>query len=98
MGPLPNSVNKPTPDIPHFVRASGGILTVGEGEIRYIDGNRIELLSIDEAPSNDVVLRVTNNQLKIYERSNSNTCPKVYGFSGRRNAGRMGQQPRISFR
>lgn len=34
----------------------------------------IELLSTDKAPTNDVVLRVTNNLLKIYERSNSNTC------------------------
>ena len=34
----------------------------------------IELLSIDEVPDNDVVPRVTNNRLKIYGRSNSNTC------------------------
>lgn len=34
----------------------------------------IELLSIDEVLSNAVVLHVTNHQLKVYERSNSNTC------------------------
>nr|QJQ36503.1 RNA polymerase beta subunit [Pyrrosia lingua]QJQ36679.1 RNA polymerase beta subunit [Pyrrosia lingua]QJQ36767.1 RNA polymerase beta subunit [Pyrrosia lingua] len=50
------------------------VVSEREGQIRYIDGNLIELLSIDEIPGNDVVLRVTTNRLKIYERSNSNTC------------------------
>nr|UYP50637.1 RNA polymerase beta subunit [Dryopteris cacaina] len=50
------------------------VVSEREGQIQYIDGNRIELLSIDEAPGNDVVLRVTKSKLKIYERSNSNTC------------------------
>nr|QJQ36591.1 RNA polymerase beta subunit [Pyrrosia sheareri] len=50
------------------------VVSEREGQIRYIDGNLIELLSIDEIPGNVVVLRVTTNRLKIYERSNSNTC------------------------
>nr|QXO90639.1 RNA polymerase beta subunit [Pyrrosia assimilis] len=50
------------------------VVSEREGQIRYIDGNLIELLSIDEIPGNDVVLRVTTNRLKIYERSSSNTC------------------------
>nr|YP_010701065.1 RNA polymerase beta subunit [Lomagramma matthewii]WCI21305.1 RNA polymerase beta subunit [Lomagramma matthewii] len=50
------------------------VVSEREGQIRYLDGNRIELLSIDEVPSNDVVLRITNHKLRIYERSNSNTC------------------------
>nr|QKV47428.1 RNA polymerase beta subunit [Platycerium bifurcatum] len=50
------------------------IVSEREGEIRSIDGNLIELLSIDERPSNDVVSHVTTNRLKIYERSSSNTC------------------------
>nr|QKV47078.1 RNA polymerase beta subunit [Tectaria decurrens] len=50
------------------------VVSEREGQIRYIGGDMIELLSTDEAPSNDVVLRITNHQLKIYERSNSNTC------------------------
>nr|QKV46104.1 RNA polymerase subunit beta [Selliguea yakushimensis] len=50
------------------------VVSEREGQIRYIDGNLIELLSIEKIPSNDVVLRVTNNRLRVYERSNSNTC------------------------
>nr|YP_009426940.1 RNA polymerase beta subunit [Hypodematium crenatum]ASU95615.1 RNA polymerase beta subunit [Hypodematium crenatum] len=50
------------------------VVSEREGQIRYTDGNIIELLSIDEAPSNDVDLRITNNKLEIYGRSNSNTC------------------------
>nr|QKV47255.1 RNA polymerase beta subunit [Nephrolepis cordifolia] len=50
------------------------VVSEQEGQIRYIDGNIIELLSIDKAPSNDVIPRITNNKLKTYERSNSNTC------------------------
>nr|YP_009691181.1 RNA polymerase beta subunit [Davallia solida var. fejeensis]QEG57961.1 RNA polymerase beta subunit [Davallia solida var. fejeensis] len=50
------------------------VVSEREGQIQYIDGSVIELLSTDKAPTNDVVLHVTKNLLKIYERSNSNTC------------------------
>nr|YP_009690648.1 RNA polymerase beta subunit [Lomariopsis japurensis]QEG57428.1 RNA polymerase beta subunit [Lomariopsis japurensis] len=50
------------------------VVSEREGKIQYIDGNIIELLSIDEALINDVVVHVANNKLKIYERSNNNTC------------------------
>nr|YP_010211684.1 RNA polymerase beta subunit [Leptochilus decurrens]UBI43135.1 RNA polymerase beta subunit [Leptochilus decurrens] len=50
------------------------VVSEREGQIRYIDGNLIELLSVDEVPDNEVVPRVTKNRLKIYERPNSNTC------------------------
>nr|YP_010145542.1 RNA polymerase beta subunit [Coniogramme intermedia]QQO79442.1 RNA polymerase beta subunit [Coniogramme intermedia] len=45
-----------------------------EGKIQYIDGNRIELSSIHEARSDEFNFVVANEKLKIYERSNSNTC------------------------
>nr|YP_009427468.1 RNA polymerase beta subunit [Stegnogramma sagittifolia]ASU96142.1 RNA polymerase beta subunit [Stegnogramma sagittifolia] len=54
---------------------SGSVVVSGrEGQIRYIDGNTIELSSIHEATIDDAALRVISNKLKIYERSNSNTC------------------------
>nr|YP_009427643.1 RNA polymerase beta subunit [Woodsia polystichoides]ASU96317.1 RNA polymerase beta subunit [Woodsia polystichoides] len=54
---------------------SGSVVVSGrEGQIRYIDGNAVELSSIDEVTSNDAASRFINNKLKIYERSNSNTC------------------------
>nr|YP_010886171.1 RNA polymerase beta subunit [Athyrium otophorum]WJH16375.1 RNA polymerase beta subunit [Athyrium otophorum] len=54
---------------------SGSVVVSGrEGQIRYIDGDTIELSSIDEATGSDAALRVISNELKIYERSNGNTC------------------------
>nr|YP_011030790.1 RNA polymerase beta subunit [Hiya brooksiae]WQT71166.1 RNA polymerase beta subunit [Hiya brooksiae] len=54
---------------------SGSVTVSGqEGQVQYTDGNRIELSAIHEATSNEEILRVTNNKLKIYERSNNNTC------------------------
>nr|YP_009425979.1 RNA polymerase beta subunit [Deparia viridifrons]ASU94653.1 RNA polymerase beta subunit [Deparia viridifrons] len=54
---------------------SGSVVVSGrEGRIRYIDGNTVELSSIDEATSSDAALRVISSKLKIYERSNGNTC------------------------
>nr|YP_009549524.1 RNA polymerase beta subunit [Histiopteris incisa]AYW16683.1 RNA polymerase beta subunit [Histiopteris incisa] len=54
---------------------SGSVAVSGqEGQIQYIDGNRIELSAIHKATSDEEILRVTNNKLKIYERSNNNTC------------------------
>nr|YP_010157140.1 RNA polymerase beta subunit [Cyclosorus interruptus]QRG01274.1 RNA polymerase beta subunit [Cyclosorus interruptus] len=54
---------------------SGSVVVSGrEGQIRYIDGNTIELSSIHETAIDDAVSRVISNKLKIYERSNSNTC------------------------
>nr|QKV46900.1 RNA polymerase subunit beta [Grypothrix triphylla] len=54
---------------------SGSVVVSGrEGQIRYIDGDTIELSSIHEAAIDDAVSRVISNKLKIYERSNSNTC------------------------
>lgn len=42
--------------------------------INLIYGNTIELSPTDEITNNDAVLHVVNNKLRIYERSNSNTC------------------------
>nr|YP_009426330.1 RNA polymerase beta subunit [Diplazium dilatatum]ASU95004.1 RNA polymerase beta subunit [Diplazium dilatatum] len=54
---------------------SGSVVVSGrEGQIQYIDGNTIELSSIDEAISSDAVSRVISSELRIYERSNGNTC------------------------
>nr|YP_009920759.1 RNA polymerase beta subunit [Woodwardia japonica]QMS48608.1 RNA polymerase beta subunit [Woodwardia japonica] len=50
------------------------VVSEREGQIQYIDGNTIELPPIGEAASNDAVLQVITNELKIYERSNTNTC------------------------
>nr|YP_009425188.1 RNA polymerase beta subunit [Asplenium pekinense]ASU93861.1 RNA polymerase beta subunit [Asplenium pekinense] len=54
---------------------SGNVVVSGqEGQIRYSDGNIIELLPTDEITNNNGVSRVVKNKLRVYERSNSNTC------------------------
>nr|YP_009709480.1 RNA polymerase subunit beta [Asplenium nidus]QEW89296.1 RNA polymerase subunit beta [Asplenium nidus] len=54
---------------------SGNVVVSGqEGQIRYSDGNRIELLSTNEITNNNLALHIKKNKLRIYERSNSNTC------------------------
>nr|YP_009691003.1 RNA polymerase beta subunit [Saccoloma inaequale]QEG57783.1 RNA polymerase beta subunit [Saccoloma inaequale] len=44
-----------------------------EGQIQYVDGNKIRLSTIVEA-GDEKVFNYTDSILKIYERSNNNTC------------------------
>nr|YP_010409042.1 RNA polymerase beta subunit [Adiantum flabellulatum]URH13272.1 RNA polymerase beta subunit [Adiantum flabellulatum] len=54
---------------------SGSVAISGrDGKICYIDGNRIELSLIHEAKGNESATPTATRELKIYERSNNNTC------------------------
>nr|AYW15410.1 RNA polymerase beta subunit [Jamesonia brasiliensis] len=54
---------------------SGSVaLSIQDGRIQYIEGNRIELSLTHEVGSGKSDLTIKSIKLKIYERSNNNTC------------------------
>nr|YP_009547200.1 RNA polymerase beta subunit [Pentagramma triangularis]AYW14856.1 RNA polymerase beta subunit [Pentagramma triangularis] len=50
------------------------VISVRGGKIQYIDGNKIELVPIHKARSKESNPLIICSELKIYERSNNNTC------------------------
>ncbi|KAI5054283.1 hypothetical protein GOP47_0030823 [Adiantum capillus-veneris] len=58
------------------VALDSGSVAISEqdGKVCYIDGNRIELSLIHEAKKNKLAQPTTIEELKIFERSNNNTC------------------------
>nr|YP_009548397.1 RNA polymerase beta subunit [Pityrogramma trifoliata]AYW15218.1 RNA polymerase beta subunit [Pityrogramma trifoliata] len=54
---------------------SGSVaISIREGRIQYIEGNRIELSLAHEVGDHESDLTIRSIKLKIYERSNNNTC------------------------
>lgn len=54
---------------------SGSVaISVRGGKIQYIDGNKIELVPLHKARSKESDPLIISSELKIYERSNNNTC------------------------
>nr|YP_009548657.1 RNA polymerase beta subunit [Gastoniella chaerophylla]AYW15632.1 RNA polymerase beta subunit [Gastoniella chaerophylla] len=54
---------------------SGSVaISIREGKIQYLEGNRIELSLVHEKEGHKSNLTTKSIKLKIYERSNNNTC------------------------